>query len=282
MPIDLEGEYGTKLAELATHAVTNPTPEENAVHARLAGIDGTGNAALVSRVKQGTNKYDGFALVFTHDTKSQEFEWLQFITRQLVGDHGAIKGSLLLKVNTVAYELVDSADEITDYSLATGPKPANWDTCWKVDGGGTKPFFRDSYEYAMSAEKSLSAILDFPASVTSKGKPLERDRASYIDLPLDKVVDMKGKLDEQTGNGIARAYFSDYLVKKHQDKYHILARFDFNLTWNPAKGATKKDFTLHSVKTTMTTELLECHKAALLHETTTKTRPFKSFYEKIH
>jgi hypothetical protein len=94
---------------------------------------------------------------------------------------------------------------------------------------------------------------------------------------------MKEWLSSQSGDGIARAYFSDYLMKKDADnKYHILARFDFNLTWNPAKTAKKEDFTLHSVKTTLTTALLECHKAALLHQTTRGQQPFKDFYDKIH
>jgi len=281
MPTDLTKEYGDKLAELATQAVANPPPAENAVHARLTDIDGTGNAALVSKVKQGDNKYEGFALVFKRDTDSQKFEWLQFITRQLVVDHAAKTGNLIFQTGTVAYQLVDSADEITDYTLATGSQPANWNTCWKVDSGGRKALFRESYESVMNADKKVSAILDFPTSTAGK-IPEENMRGLYIDLP-ENLVNMKEWLGLQHGDGIARAYFSDYLMKKDADnKYHILARFDFNLTWNPAKTA-KKDFTVHSVTTTRTTALLECHKAALLHKTTRdKQQPFKDFYDKIH
>ncbi|KAF3922604.1 hypothetical protein AA313_de0205599 [Arthrobotrys entomopaga] len=282
MPTDLTAEFGDKLAELATQAVANPPPAENIVHARLTGIDGTGNAALVSKVAQGANKYEGFALVFKHDTESQSFEWLQFITRQLVVDNVPKTGNLIFQNITVAYQLVNSANEIADFSLATGPQPANWNTCWKVDCGATKAFFRETYESVMSADKKVSAILDFPTStagVTVAQNKTIRDM--YIDLP-DDTVNMKVWLDSQDHDGIARAYFSDYLVKKNADnKYHILARFDFNLTWDPAKTAQKKDFTVHSVKATPTTALLDCHKAALLHTTTKGAQPFKNFYDKI-
>lgn len=283
MPIDLTTECGDKLAELATQAVANPPPAENAVHARLTGIDGTGNAALVSKVKQGAYKYDGFALVFKRDTDSQKFEWLQFITRQLVVDHVAKTGNLIFQTGTVAYQLVASADEITDYSLATGSQPANWNTCWKVDSGAGKALFRESYEFVMNADKKVSAILDAPSSMAGADVPDNPTiRDMYIDLPGDRV-NMKAWLDSQKGDGIARAYFSDYLMKKDADnKYHILARFDFNLTWNPAKTAQKKDFTLHAVQTTATTALLGCHKAALLHTTTKNKQPFKDFHDKIH
>jgi hypothetical protein len=283
MPTDLTTEYGDKLAELATQAVANPPPAENAVHARLTDIDGTGNAALVSKVKQGANKYEGFALVFKHDADSQRFEWLQFITRQLVVDHAAKTGNLIFQTGTVAYQLVDSADEITDYTLATGSQPANWNTCWKVDSGAGKALFRESYESVMNADKKVSAILDFPTSTAGTTPPENKSiRDLYIDLP-GNMVNMKEWLGLQNGDGIARAYFSDYLMKKDADnKYHILARFDFNLTWNPVKTAKKEDFTVHSVTTTPTTALLECHKAALLHKTTKDKQPFKDFYDKIH
>ena len=282
MPTDLTTEFGDKLAELATQAVANPPPAENAIHARLTGIDGTGNAALVSKVEQGTNKYEGFALVFKHDTDSQQFEWLQFITRQLVVDHAAKTGSLIFKNVTVAYQLVNSTDEITDYTLATGSKPANWSTCWKVDcGAGSKTLFREAFEFVMSADKKVSAILDLPTS-TAGATVLQSIKNTYIDLPED-TVNMKDWLKSQNGGGISRAYFSDYLMKKDADnRYHILARFDFNLTWNPAKNAQNKDFSVHSVETTATTALLECHKAAILHTTTTGAQPFKDFYDKIH
>ena len=179
--------------------------------------------------------------------------------------------------------MVDSADEITDYTLATGSQPANWNTCWKVDSGGTKGLFRECYESVRNEEKNVSAILDFPSSTTGKiapQNPIIRD--TYIDLPGD-AVDMKDWLSKQSGDGIARAYFSDYLMKTGADnQYHILARFDFYLAWNPAKTAAKKDFSIHSVKSIATTSLLECHKAALLHETTKNKQPFKDFYDRIH
>ena len=128
MPTDRTTEYGDKLAELATQAVANPQAAESVIQARLTGIDGTGNAARVSKVVQGANKYEGFALVLKRDTDSQKFEWLQFITRQLVVGHKVETGSLIFQTGTVAYQLVDSADEITDYSLATGSQPAKWST----------------------------------------------------------------------------------------------------------------------------------------------------------
>ena len=282
MPEDQTTKYGDKLAELATQAVAYPQPAENIIHAQLTGIDGTGTAALVSKVVQGANKYEGFALVLKRDTDSQKFEWLQFITRQLVFGQKVETGSLIVKTGAVAYQLVDSADEITDYSLATGSQPANWSTCWKVDSViSGKALFRDSYEYVMNPDRKVSAILDFPTSTVGKDV-IQSIRDMYIDLPGD-TVNMKGLLEKQNEGGIARAYFSDYLMKKDaDDKYYILARFDFNLTWNPAKTAQKKDFTVRSVSAIATTALLECHKAALLHKTTKDAQPFKYFYDKIH
>ena len=101
----------------------------------ICQLAGTPKNSLVSKVKQGANKYESFALVFKRHTDSQKFEWLQFISRQLVVDHSAKTGSLIFQNVTVAYQLADSADEITDYTLATGSQPANWSTCWKVDSG---------------------------------------------------------------------------------------------------------------------------------------------------
>ena len=144
----------------------------------------------------------------------------------------------------------------------------------------------------MNPDRKVSAILDSPTSTAGADVPVNQSiRNMYIDLPGD-TVSMKALLEKQNGDGIARAYFSDYLIKKDaDDKYHILARFDFNLTWDPAKNAQKENFTVRSVKPIATTALLECHKAALLHKTTkaelphtlTKdAQPFKDFYNKIH
>jgi hypothetical protein len=280
MPIDLTATYGDKLEEVATQQVVSPPPDVNVVHACLPGIDGTGSAALVSRVKQGDDKYEGFALVLKHDADVQNFEWLQFITRQLVSGNTAKTGSLVTQTNTVAYQLVDSADEIRDYTLTTGPKPSNWNTCWKVDASVKKPFYGDVYEYAMSVEKGMSAILDSPSPTIGKIPPKIMED-EYNDLPLD-VVDVKTWVDSQGPNVTARAYFSDYLLKKdNQSKYRILARFDFYLTWNAAKSAQKKDYTLRSVISTNSTTLLECHKAALLHKVTKRPQPFKNLHDMI-
>ncbi|KAM0796485.1 hypothetical protein BDR22DRAFT_521026 [Usnea florida] len=207
MSLDKMSEYGNKLAELATQEVTTPLPAENAIHARLSGIDGTGNAVLVSKVEQGAKKYEGFALVFKHDTDSQRFEWLQFITRQLVVNHTAQTGSLIVKSKSVAYQLLDSADEITDYALATGSQPANWSTCWKVDSAVLgKALFRDSFEFVRNVDKKVSAILDLPGPTVGK-VVAQNSRYEYIDLPGD-MVNMKSLLESQNGDGISRAYFS--------------------------------------------------------------------------
>ncbi|MCJ1396523.1 hypothetical protein MMC18_009414 [Xylographa bjoerkii] len=281
MGIDMTADWGDKLAELVAREVVTPPPAENAVNARLTGIDDTGIAALVSKLKQDAKTYDGFALVFQHATNYQSFEWLQFITRQLVVDNTAKKGNLIFATNTTSYQLVDSAAEITDYGFASGSKPANWNTCWKVDSTivpNPKPFFREAYEYAISHEKKLTAILDAPSAMTGKNPP-ENMKQYYADIPGDLVV-MKDALGSH--EGISRAYFSDYLVKKDGDKWRIFARFDLNLTWNPVtKDTNKKNFTLHSLKTTATTELLECHKTALLHKTTKDVQPWKSFHDSI-
>ncbi|KAI1178013.1 hypothetical protein F4777DRAFT_540212 [Nemania sp. FL0916] len=289
MPTDLTEEWGDKLAELAAKQVDDPIPAENAVNARLTSIDGAGIAALVSKLKQDANKYDGFALVF-HHTNYKNFEWLQFITRQLVVDNTAIKGNLVFQANTVSYQLVESAAEITDYTFASGSKPANWDTCWKVDSGilpKPKPFFRQQYEYAISEKKQFTAILDAPTPIG--GKQVSEKDPLYEDAPAGSVA-MKTELKDK--NGISRAYFSDYLVKKDGEKWRIVARFDFNLTWNPVNkdttNASRGNFTLHSLRTTATTQLLECHKASLLHKITNakpekdKTQPWKDFYDSIY
>ncbi|KAI1198523.1 hypothetical protein F5X97DRAFT_299381 [Nemania serpens] len=288
MPTDLTAEWGDKLAELVAKQV-DPSPATNAINARLTGIDGTGTAALVSKLKQDAKTYDGFALAFHHATNYQNFEWLQFITRQLVVDNAAVKGNLVFQANTVSYQLVDSAAEITDYAFAAGSKPANWDTCWKVDSGilpQPKPFFREQYEYAISPGKALTAILDAPTPMG--GKVVKEKDPLYEDAPAGSV-NMKDAMGSK--QGVSRAYFSDYLVKKDGAKWRIVARFDFNLTWDPVTkdtgNASRGNFTLHSLKSTATTELLECHKGALRHKLTSSkpeknnTEPWKSFYDSI-
>ncbi|KAI1130955.1 hypothetical protein F5Y10DRAFT_99717 [Nemania abortiva] len=285
MGIDKTAEWGDKLAELVVREVVTPPPAENAVNARLTGIDGTGIAALVSKLEQDAKAYDGFALVFQNAKDYQSFEWLQFITRQLVVNNISKKGNLIFATNTTSYQLVESAAEIIDYTFASGSKPANWDTCWKVDSTivpNPKPFFREAYEYAISPEKKLTAILDAPSVMTGKN-PADNMKQYYEDIPGNLVV-MKDALG--SNEGISRAYFSDYLVKKvitkDGEKWQIFARFDFNLTWNPVtKDTNRKDFTLHSLKTTATTELLECHKTALLHKTTKNIQPWESFRNSI-
>lgn len=284
MPTDHTETWGNKLAELVAQEVVTPPPAENAVNARLTGIDGTGSAALVSKLKKDAEKdvekYDGFALVFHRDTNYQSFEWLQFITRQLVVNNTAKKGNLITKTNTTSYQLVDSAVEITDFTLATGSKPANWNTCWNVDAGIGKPFFRETYEYAKSEDTKLTAVLDAPSPLTGTA-PADNMKEYYQDFPVG-LVEMKKLLESH--QGISRAYFSDYLVKKDGNNWRIFARFDYNLTWNSVTKDTTKvnsTFTLHSLKATPTTGLLECHKAALLHKTTKEKEPWKPFYDSI-
>ncbi|UKZ74821.1 hypothetical protein TrVFT333_002491 [Trichoderma virens FT-333] len=285
MPENITAEWGNKLAELAIQEVTVPLPTENAVNARLTDIDGTGTATLVSKLKQAAKTYGGFALILKHDPDYKEFEWLQFITRQLVVDGAAITGNLVIKINTTSYQLVNSVEEITDYAFAPGSEPSNWNTCWKVDASilpFPKPFFREGYEYAISDAHNLTAILDAPAVLAGK-IPTNAEKSMYEDVPSGLVV-MKDALG--TGEGISRAYFSDYLVKKVGDKWRIYARFDFSLTWN-ARDTDKKNFTFHSLGTTTTASLLDCHMAALMHKTTpgkpgTESKePWKEFRESI-
>lgn len=285
MPINLTAEWGNKLAELVVQEVAAPPPAENAVNARLTGVDGTGIATLVSKLTQAAKPYGGFALIFRHGTEYKDFEWLQFITRQLVVDDVAITGNLVIKANTTSYQLVNSAVEITDYAFAPGSEPSNWNTCWKVDSTilpHPKPFFRDGYEYAISDGHNLTAILDAPAIMAGK-KPTNAEKSMYEDVP-DGLVVMKDALG--TGEEISRAYFSDYLVKKVDGKRRICARFDFSLTWK-ARDADKNNFTLRSLRTTKTTSLLDCHTAALMHKTTpgkigmASKEPWKDFRDSI-
>jgi hypothetical protein len=274
MPVNLTEEWGNKLAELAVQEVAAPPPAENVVNARLTDIDGTGIATLVSKLTQASETYGGFALILKHDTKYKDFEWLQFITRQLVVDDAAITGNLVIKTNTASYQLVNSAAEITNYAFAPDSEPSNWNTCWKVDSTISpqpKPFFREGYEYAISDAHKLTAILDAPGIMAGK-QPKDWEKPEYKDVP-DNLVIMKDALG--TRKGISRAYFSDYLVKKVNGKWHIYARFDFSLTWN-ARDADKKNFTLRSLRTTTTTSLLHCHKAALTHKTTPGTKGTES------
>lgn len=285
MPINLTAEWGNKLAELVVEEVAASPPAANAVNAQLTAIDGTGTATLVSKLTQAVKPYGGFALVLKHGTEYKDFEWLQFITRQLVVDGAAITGNLVIKANTTSYQLVNSAAEITDYTFEPGSEPSNQNTCWKVDSTilpHPKPFFRDGYEYAISDAHNLTAILDAPAIMAGKN-PTNAEKSMYEDVPDDLVV-MKDALG--TGEGISRAYFSDYLMKKINGKWHIYARFDFSLTWK-SKDADKNNFTLRSLRTTKTTVLLDCHVAALMHKTTPgktgakSNEPWKNFRDLI-
>ncbi|KAF4337731.1 hypothetical protein FBEOM_8399 [Fusarium beomiforme] len=271
--------YGDKLAELVTQGVTNPPPAENAVNARLTNIDGTGTAVLASKINT-TKNYGGFALIFHDDPKYKDFKWLQFITRQLVVGGAAKTGNLVNKTNTPAYQLVNSAQEITDFTSGAGVP--NWNTCWGVDSGLSKVFFADTYEYAISDAHKITAILD-PPSVLMGKVPTRFDKDMYKDAP-DGLVSMKTELG--TSQGISRAYFSDYLVKVEGDRHRIYARFDFILTWN-AKESDKTKFTLNSLAATETNSILDCHMAALRHITTpgkagdAPQEPFRAFRESI-
>ncbi|KAM0249526.1 hypothetical protein ACHAQJ_009032 [Trichoderma viride] len=262
MSKNLTKDWESKLAELVVKEVA----AENVVNARLTDIDGTGIATLVSKLTQDSKTYGGFALILQDKKKYKDFEWLQFITRQLVVDNVAKTGNLVIKANTTSYQLVESAAEITDYAFVSGSKPSNWDTCWKVDSTilpqDKQPFFREGYEYAISDAHNLTAILDAPAIMVGI-KPIDKLKYLYEDLP-DDLVEMKSALG--TGEGISRAYFSDYLVKKVGGEWHIYARFDFSLTWK-AGDKDRKNFTLRSLKTTKTTSLLDCHMKALKHRT---------------
>jgi hypothetical protein len=280
MPVDLTVEWENKLAELVVQEIVAPSPAVNVVNARLTDIDGTGIAALVSKLTKTPKPYGGFALIFKHGTEYKDFEWLQFITRQLVVDDAAVTGNLVIKANTTSYQLVNSKAEITDYTFVSGSEPSNWNACWKVDSTilpRPKAFFRDGYEYAISSGHKLTAILDPPAVMVGKEPMTKLEKSFYKDIPGDLVV-MGQALG--TGEGISRAYFSDYLLKKVDGKFRIYARFDFSLTWK-AGDMNKDNFTLHSLKTIKTKSLLDCHKAALMHKTTLGEEPWKDFRDSI-
>lgn len=270
MPTDRTSDWGNKLAELVVQEVAAHPPAENAVNARLTGIDGTGIATLVSKLTTTSKSYGGFALIFKHGTKHEDFEWLQFITRQLVVKDKAITGNLVTKTNTTSFQLVDFPLEITDYDFAIGSEPPNWNTCWKVDSSifsRPKPFYRQEYEYAISDGHKLTAIMDAPSVMVGK-RPIETLKSSYHDLP-DGLVVMEEKLGKdklRRSDGISRAYFSDYLAKRVGGKYQIYARFDFSLTWQ-TRDVDKSHFTLRSLGATKTSSLLECHMDALMHKT---------------
>ncbi|KAF5547792.1 hypothetical protein FMEXI_5118 [Fusarium mexicanum] len=273
--------YADKLAELVTQNVSNPLPAENAINARLTGIDGTATAILASKIKTTSNDFGGFALVVQDDAKYNDFYWLQFITRQLVVDNAAKTGSLVNKASTPAYQLVDATGEVTDF--ASGAGASNWNTCWGVDSALTRGWFADTYEFAKSDDLKITAILDPPSVLMGKVPTSVREKALYKDCP-DGLVNMKTELGD--GQGISRAYFSDYLLKKVEgDRYRIYARFDLTLTWN-AREADKKNFTLNSLASTETATLLACHTAALQHVTTPGNGdppedPFQNFRNRI-
>ncbi|KAF5681684.1 tyrosinase precursor (monophenol monooxygenase) [Fusarium circinatum] len=271
--------YADKLAELVTQNVSNPLPAENAINARLTGIDGTGTAILASKIKTTSNDFGGFALVVQDDAKYNDFHWLQFITRQLVVDDAAKTGSLVNKASTPAYQLVDATGEVKDF--ASGAGASNWNTCWGVDSALTKGWFADTYEFAKSDDLKITAILDPPSVLM--GKIPGSLQKEYKDAP-DGLVNMKTELADS--QGISRAYFSDYLLKKVDgDRYRIYARFDLTLTWN-AREADKKNFTLNTLASTETNALLACHMAALRHVTTpgdgtAGNESFETFRSKI-
>ncbi|KAF5983152.1 hypothetical protein FBULB1_3941 [Fusarium bulbicola] len=271
--------YAGKLAELVTQNVSNPLPAENAINARLTNIDGTGTAILASKIKTTSNDFGGFALVAQDDAKYNDFHWLQFITRQLVVDDAAKTGSLVNKASTPAYQLVDATGEVTDF--ASGAGASNWNTCWGVDSALTRGWFADTYEFAKSEDHKITAILDPPSVLM--GKIPGSLKKEYKDAP-DGLVNMKTELGDS--QGISRAYFSDYLLKKVDgDRYRIYARFDLTLTWN-AREADKKNFTLNTLTSTETNALLACHMAALRHITTpgdgtTGNESFENFRSKI-
>ena len=135
----LTGTYGNKLAYLATIGVSTGDLDRrfgkvtDAVLAHIEDVDGTGHAALVSRMV-GTGRfqahimYEGFALALQHDTDSQKFGWVQFIARQLIlDDHSFGTGNVVSEPGTVAYSLLETAEEIKDY---TSPgTSSNWGTC---------------------------------------------------------------------------------------------------------------------------------------------------------
>ncbi|PNP85178.1 hypothetical protein FNYG_01407 [Fusarium nygamai] len=279
--IDQTEIYGAKLAELVAQNVSSPLPAENAINARLTGIDGTGTAVLASKIKTTSKDFGGFALVLHDDAKYNDFYWLQFITRQLVVNNAAKTGNLVNKASTPAYQLVDATGEVTDF--ASGAGASNWNTCWGVDSGLTKGFFADTYEYAHSDAHKITAVLDPPSVLMGKTPTSVREKALYKDCP-DGLVNMKTELGD--GQGISRAYFSDYLLKKVEgDRYRIYARFDLTLTWN-ARETDKKNFTLNSLASTETSTLLACHTAALQHVTTpgngdTPEDSFQSFRNRI-
>ncbi|CVK96836.1 uncharacterized protein FMAN_11158 [Fusarium mangiferae] len=276
MGIDRTDLYGDKLAELVVQDVSNPIPAENAIHARLTGIDGTATAILASKIKTATDDFGGFALVVQDDTKYDDFYWLQFITRQLVVDNVAKTGNLVNKATTPAYQLVIATGEVTDFS--TGAGASNWNTCWGVDSGLTKGFFADTYEFAKSDAHKITAILD-PPSVLMGKVPTDKEKAFYKDAPHG-LVNMETELGD--GQGISRAYFSDYLLKKaNGDNYRVYARFDLTLTWN-AREVGKKNFTLNTLASTGTNTILACHMAALRHTTTPgNEESFREFRSKI-
>ncbi|KAF4437489.1 hypothetical protein F53441_13026 [Fusarium austroafricanum] len=264
-------DWENKLSELAVKDVADSPP--NAAHARLTSIDGTGTATLASQLKKGDGNddtYGGFALILKDDTKFEQFEWLQFVARQLVVGGVQKTGDLVNKVNTTSYQLVDSATEITDYA-SPNPSPPNWASCWSVDSFTThksNPFFRYSYEYAISSAHKLTAIMDAPTILVGKSAPFV-PKDDYQDLPGNPVA-MRKELG--FSEGTSRVYFTDYLMKKKDGRWHIYARFDFSLTWEDAKSKDKNkeksNFKFRTLSATETTSMLPCHMQALSHTTT--------------
>ncbi|KAF5585255.1 hypothetical protein FPANT_7554 [Fusarium pseudoanthophilum] len=274
--------YGNKFAELIAQDVSDPLPAENAVNAKLTSIDGAGTAALVSKlyVPEDSKRYGGFGLIFKDDSTYDDFEWVQFITRQLVINGTAQTGSLSNKTNKPAYQLVNSTENITDF--ATGSGAPNWNTCWGVDSKLADVFFASTHEYVKDDALKVKGIMDTPSVLVGK-IPNSIDRDYYLDAP-DGLVDMKALA---TGPGTSRAYFSDYLVKKLDDGGHrIYARFDHSLTWSAGEG-DKNNYEIRSLSTTATNAFLGCHRAALQHSTrplkkgSESTQPYLKFFNSI-
>src|SRR5262249_42090073 len=135
MPTDLTSTWEAKISQIAAGSVSGSGTTENILHSKIASIDG-GTATLMSKLKSASGTtYAGFATAFTLSGGYTDYEWLQFITRQLVVGGSAKTGKLVIKANTHAYALVDSTSEVTDFSVSGGSAPSNWSTCWNVDTG---------------------------------------------------------------------------------------------------------------------------------------------------
>lgn len=257
MSINVTFKWGKHLQILAEKPKN--TDPENRIVSKISNID-TGDCVLVSNLKQDTRKYPGFALIFKHLSPGN-YQWLQFVTRQLVVNGNYRTGDLVTKINTQACKLVESKDKVCEYEN-TNKTISNWNACWKVDGRINNPFFPDEYDFAQN--ENITAILCTPEVFVGR-KPTHWESEIYQDLPPNPV-NMKDLLTDDC-TAISRAYFSDYLLRKgvgkSEGKWKICARFDFSLTWllyntTPDKNAYQIE--CHFCDKTVT--LLECHKKA--------------------